>query len=133
MARRLDALTYHSEKRPGKIEVVPSKPCSTALDLGLAYTPGVAEPCMAIHEDPSKVNLYTAKSNLVGVISNGTAVLGLGDIGPLAAKPVMEGKGILFKSNSQTLMFSTLKLTRRTLMPLLIRLPESPQLLAAST
>ena len=97
MARRLDALTYHSEKRPGKIEVVPSKPCSTALDLGLAYTPGVAEPCMAIHEDPSKVNLYTAKSNLVGVISNGTAVLGLGDIGPLAAKPVMEGKGILFK------------------------------------
>ncbi len=97
MARHGDALIYHSKKRPGKIEVVPSKPCSTALDLGLAYTPGVAEPCMAIHEDPNAANKYTAKSNLVAVISNGTAVLGLGDIGPLAAKPVMEGKGILFK------------------------------------
>jgi len=97
MATRQDALDYHSHDRPGKIEVVPSKPCDTAIDLSLAYTPGVAEPSLAIKENPDDAYLYTAKGNLVAVISNGTAVLGLGDIGPLAAKPVMEGKGILFK------------------------------------
>lgn len=97
MTTKQDALDYHSHNRPGKIEVVPSKPCDTAIDLSLAYTPGVAEPCLAIKDNPDDAYLYTAKSNLVAVISNGTAVLGLGDIGPLAAKPVMEGKGILFK------------------------------------
>lgn len=91
------ALDYHVIGRPGKIEVVPSKPCITARDLSLAYTPGVAFPCLEIAENPEKAYQYTAKGNLVGVISNGTAVLGLGDIGPLAGKPVMEGKGILFK------------------------------------
>ncbi|MBL8115828.1 MAG: NADP-dependent malic enzyme [Acidobacteria bacterium] len=83
--------------RKGKIEVIPSKPCATARDLSLAYSPGVAEPCLEIARDPALVYEYTAKGNLVGVISNGTAVLGLGDIGPLAGKPVMEGKGVLFK------------------------------------
>jgi malate dehydrogenase (oxaloacetate-decarboxylating)(NADP+) len=97
MPERRDALDYHSQNRPGKIEVVPSKPCETALDLSLAYTPGVAQPTLAIKERPDDAYLYTAKGNLVGVVTNGTAVLGLGDIGPLAAKPVMEGKGILFK------------------------------------
>jgi len=92
-----EALEYHSRGRRGKIEVVPTKPCRTQEDLSLAYSPGVAEPCLAIAEDPERVYEYTAKGNLVAVISNGTAVLGLGDIGPLAAKPVMEGKGILFK------------------------------------
>ena len=94
---REDALDYHSRGRKGKIEVVPTKPTRTAEDLGLAYSPGVAEPCLDIAKDPGKVYEYTVKGNLVGVISNGTAVLGLGNIGPLAAKPVMEGKGILFK------------------------------------
>src|SRR5450432_882985 len=92
-----DALNYHSKGRPGKIEVVPTKDTKTQRDLGLAYSPGVAEPCLEIAADVEKVYTYTAKGNLVGVISNGTAVLGLGDIGPEAAKPVMEGKGILFK------------------------------------
>ena len=92
-----EALEYHSRGRKGKIEVVPSKPCRTQEDLSLAYTPGVAEPCLAIAKDPDKVYEYTSKGNLVAVISNGTAVLGLGDIGPLAGKPVMEGKGVLFK------------------------------------
>src|ERR1700694_5750529 len=92
-----DALEYHSTGRRGKIEVVPTKPCATARDLSLAYTPGVAEPCLEIARDPELVYEYTAKGNLVGVISNGTAVLGLGDIGPEAGKPVMEGKGVLFK------------------------------------
>jgi malate dehydrogenase (oxaloacetate-decarboxylating)(NADP+) len=92
-----EALEYHSRGRKGKIEVVPTKPTRTAEDLSLAYSPGVAEPCLEIHREPEKVYDYTAKGNLVGVISNGTAVLGLGNIGPLAAKPVMEGKGILFK------------------------------------
>ena len=91
------ALDYHSQPRPGKIEVISSKPCATEKDLALAYSPGVAEPCKVIAKDPSQVYNYTAKGNLVGVISNGTAVLGLGNIGPLAGKPVMEGKGILFK------------------------------------
>jgi len=97
MIRREDALRYHSEGRKGKIEVVATKPCITQRDLGLAYTPGVAEPCRDIHKDVSKVYDYTAKGNLVAVVSNGTAVLGLGDIGPEAGKPVMEGKGVLFK------------------------------------
>jgi malate dehydrogenase (oxaloacetate-decarboxylating)(NADP+) len=91
------ALTYHSEGRPGKIEVVATKSCQTARDLSLAYTPGVAEPCRRIAESPDDVYKYTAKGNLVAVITNGTAVLGLGDIGPRAAKPVMEGKAVLFK------------------------------------
>ncbi len=92
-----DALEYHSRGRKGKIEVVATKPCRTAEDLALAYSPGVAEPCLAIEKDPELAYEYTAKGNLVAVISNGTAVLGLGNIGPLAGKPVMEGKGVLFK------------------------------------
>lgn len=92
-----DALKYHEEGRPGKIEVVPTKPYSTQHDLSLAYSPGVAQPSLAIKENPSDAYRYTAKSNIVAVISNGTAVLGLGDIGALAGKPVMEGKGLLFK------------------------------------
>ncbi len=96
--RREDALEYHSMGRKGKIEVVNTKPCVTQRDLSLAYTPGVAEPCREIEKDPEKAFEYTAKSNLVAVISDGTAVLGLGDIGPLASKPVMEGKGVLFKT-----------------------------------
>ena len=92
-----DALDYHSSGRPGKIEVVSTKPTQTKRDLSLAYSPGVAEPCLKIAENTSDVYKYTAKGNLVAVISNGTAVLGLGDIGPEASKPVMEGKGVLFK------------------------------------
>lgn len=91
------ALEYHSIGRKGKIEVVPTKPCLTQWDLSLAYSPGVAEPCMEIHRDPDLAYEYTNKGNLVGVISNGTAVLGLGKIGALAGKPVMEGKSVLFK------------------------------------
>ncbi len=91
------ALDYHFGARPGKIEVSPTKPCRTQRDLSLAYTPGVAEPCLEIHKNPQDAYKYTAKGNLVAVISNGTAVLGLGDIGALAGKPVMEGKGVLFK------------------------------------
>ncbi len=92
-----EALDYHSQGRPGKIEVIPSKPYSSQRDLSLAYSPGVAEPCLAIAANPEDVYKYTAKGNLVAVISNGTAVLGLGNIGPEASKPVMEGKGLLFK------------------------------------
>ena len=92
-----DALEYHSSFPPGKIAVIATKPCLTQNDLSMAYTPGVAAPCLAIHKDPELVYKYTAKANLVAVISNGTAVLGLGNIGPAAGKPVMEGKGILFK------------------------------------
>ncbi len=95
--RQHDALEYHASGRPGKIEVVPSKPTENQRDLSLAYTPGVAEPCRRIEADPEAAYAYTAKGNLVAVVSNGTAVLGLGDIGPLAGKPVMEGKGVLFK------------------------------------
>jgi malate dehydrogenase (oxaloacetate-decarboxylating)(NADP+) len=91
------ALEYHSQGRVGKIEVNPTKPCLTARDLSLAYSPGVAAPCLEIAKNPDDVYKYTAKGNLVAVLSNGTAVLGLGDIGPLAGKPVMEGKGVLFK------------------------------------
>jgi len=95
--RRMDALEYHTQGRPGKIEVVATKPVATARDLSLAYSPGVAEPCREIDKNPEDVFKYTARGNLVAVVSNGTAVLGLGNIGPLAAKPVMEGKGVLFK------------------------------------
>src|SRR5437868_7388162 len=92
-----DALEYHEKGRPGKIEVVPTKATKTQRDLSLAYSPGVAEPCKEIAANKENVYRYTAKGNLVAVISNGTAVLGLGDIGPEAGKPVMEGKGVLFK------------------------------------
>jgi malate dehydrogenase (oxaloacetate-decarboxylating)(NADP+) len=95
--RKQDALDYHSSGKPGKIEVVPTKPYASQRDLSLAYSPGVAEPCLKIAENKDDVYKYTAKANLVAVISNGTAVLGLGDIGPEASKPVMEGKGLLFK------------------------------------
>lgn len=92
-----EALDYHHFPRPGKVEVLPTKPCKSQKDLSLAYSPGVAEACMAIHADEKKVADYTGRANLVAVISNGTAVLGLGNIGPKAGKPVMEGKGVLFK------------------------------------
>src|SRR5881398_1414921 len=95
--RKQQALEYHSKGRPGKIEVVPTKEAKTQRDLSLAYSPGVAEPCKEIAANKEAVYRYTAKGNLVAVISNGTAVLGLGDIGPEAGKPVMEGKGVLFK------------------------------------
>ncbi len=98
MSLTRDALHYHAYPTPGKISVVSTKPCETARDLALAYSPGVAEPCREIAKDPESVYRYTSKGNLVAVISNGTAVLGLGDIGPAAGKPVMEGKGVLFKS-----------------------------------
>ncbi len=96
-ATKEDALRYHAEGKPGKIEVIPTKPYSTQADLSLAYSPGVAEPCLEIEKNPLDAYKYTAKGNLVAVISNGTAVLGLGDIGAIAGKPVMEGKGLLFK------------------------------------
>src|SRR6186713_3164700 len=95
--RKQQALEYHSKGRPGKIEVIPTKEAKTQRDLSLAYSPGVAEPCLEIAANVDNVYKYTAKGNLVAVISNGTAVLGLGDIGPEAGKPVMEGKGVLFK------------------------------------
>ena len=97
MTERLDPLAYHAGNRPGKIEVVATKPLATQRDLSLAYTPGVAEACRAIQRDPRLAYQYTAKGNLVAVVTNGTAVLGLGNIGPLAGKPVMEGKANLFK------------------------------------
>jgi len=97
MITREDALLYHSRARIGKIEVNATKPCLTQRDLAMAYTPGVAEPCREIHQNPDEVYKYTAKGNLVAVVTNGTAVLGLGNIGPAAGKPVMEGKGVLFK------------------------------------
>lgn len=96
-SKRREALLYHAKPHPGKIQVVPTKPYATQRDLSLAYSPGVAEPCLEIAKDVNNVYKYTAKGNLVAVISNGTAVLGLGDIGPEASKPVMEGKGLLFK------------------------------------
>ncbi|NQU49883.1 MAG: NADP-dependent malic enzyme, partial [Planctomycetes bacterium] len=94
---RKEALDYHKQGRPGKIEVVYTKPTNTQYDLSLAYSPGVAEPCLEIAADKSKVYDYTARGNLVAVITDGSAVLGLGNIGPEASKPVMEGKGVLFK------------------------------------
>ena len=95
--KRKEALLYHAEPTPGKIKVVPTKKYASQRDLSLAYSPGVAEPCLEIEKDPENAYRYTSKGNLVAVISNGTAVLGLGNIGPLAGKPVMEGKGLLFK------------------------------------
>ena len=95
--RKQQALEYHAKGRPGKIEVIPTKEAKTQRDLSLAYSPGVAEPCLEIAANVEEVYKYTAKGNLVGVISNGTAVLGLGNIGAEAGKPVMEGKGVLFK------------------------------------
>src|SRR5664280_393022 len=92
-----DALLYHSRGRHGKVEVIPTKSYGSQFDLSLAYTPGVAYPCLEIEKNAEDVYNYTAKGNLVAVISNGTAVLGLGDIGAMAGKPVMEGKGLLFK------------------------------------
>ena len=98
MTKRQDALDYHSTGRPGKIAVVPTKPLTNQRDLSLAYSPGVAEPCLEIERDPDLAYTYTAKGNLVGVVTNGTAVLGLGNIGAVAGKPVMEGKANLFKT-----------------------------------
>ena len=95
--RRKDSLDYHRQGRKGKIEVNPTKPCRTQWDLSLAYTPGVAEPCKEIQKNPDLSFEYTARGNLVAVVSNGTAVLGLGNIGAHASKPVMEGKAVLFK------------------------------------
>jgi malate dehydrogenase (oxaloacetate-decarboxylating)(NADP+) len=103
LVRDEDALEYHSSNPPGKISVMATKPCLTQRDLSLAYTPGVAAPCLAIHREPDLVYKYTAKSNLVAVVTNGSAVLGLGNIGPAAGKPVMEGKGILFNWPRMTL------------------------------
>jgi malate dehydrogenase (oxaloacetate-decarboxylating)(NADP+) len=97
MITRQESLDYHSAGRRGKIEVIPTKPCKTQKDLSLAYTPGVAEACREIEKNPENVYAYTARGNLVAVVTDGTAVLGLGNIGPMAGKPVMEGKGILFK------------------------------------
>ena len=97
MTKREDALDYHARGRPGKIAVVPTKPLNNQRDLALAYSPGVAEPCLAIKDNPDDVYKYTARGNLVAVVTNGTAVLGLGNIGALAGKPVMEGTACLFK------------------------------------
>src|SRR5438045_145710 len=97
MSKREEALEYHRKGRPGKIAVVPTKPLTNQRDLALAYSPGVAEPCLEIKRDPEEAYAYTAKGNLIAVVTNGTAVLGLGNIGALAGKPVMEGKGNLFK------------------------------------
>ncbi|MDQ7011624.1 MAG: NADP-dependent malic enzyme, partial [Mariprofundaceae bacterium] len=96
-AMREEALEYHRSPTPGKISIRPTKACLTQRDLALAYTPGVAVPCLEIEKEPGLAYEYTSKGNLVGVISNGTAVLGLGNIGALAGKPVMEGKSVLFK------------------------------------
>ena len=95
--KKREALQFHELPTPGKVKVIPTKPCKTAADLSLAYTPGVAQPCLEIKDHPEDAYKYTSKGNLVAVISNGTAVLGLGNIGALAGKPVMEGKGVLFK------------------------------------
>src|SRR5688572_10819486 len=95
--REEDVLEYHRTGRPGKIEVVPTKPCLSQRDLSMAYSPGVAYPVLRIAANPEDADLYTARANLVAVVTNGTAILGLGNLGPLAAKPVMEGKAVLFK------------------------------------
>src|SRR5436853_590824 len=109
-----DALEYHSSGRPGKIEVIPTKPTATQRDLSLAYSPGVAKPCLEIFKNPEDVYKYTNKGNLVAVISNGTAVLGLGNIGPDAGKPVMEGKAVLFKRFADIDVFDLELNTRNT-------------------
>lgn len=113
-----DALKYHSEGKAGKIEVIPTKPYSTQRDLSLAYTPGVAEPCLEIEQDAEKAYEYTAKGNLVAVISNGTAVLGLGDIGALAGKPSWKGKAC-YSRYSQVSTYSILRSMKKTLTNLL--------------
>lgn len=113
MSERDNALAYHNAGRPGKLQVIPTKPLSTQRDLSLAYSPGVAWPCRAIHQDPELVYTYTAKGNLVAVVTNGTAVLGLGDIGPEAGKPVMEGKANLFKKFADIDVFD-IELNART-------------------
>src|SRR5512133_3767663 len=97
MTLKQEALDYHSKPPAGKLEITPTKACLTQHDLALAYTPGVAEPCLAIQQNPEDAYKYTAKGNFVAVVTNGTAVLGLGNLGALAGKPVMEGKGLLFK------------------------------------
>jgi malate dehydrogenase (oxaloacetate-decarboxylating)(NADP+) len=97
MVTKNEALEYHERGRPGKLEVIATKPCTTQRDLSLAYTPGVADPCLEIEKEPLDAFRYTNRGNLVAVVSNGSAVLGLGNIGALAGKPVMEGKGVLFK------------------------------------
>src|SRR5262245_64763803 len=97
MTKRQDALDYHSNGRPGKIAVVPTKPLTNQRDLSLAYSPGVAEPCLEIKRDPDLAYTYTAKGNLIAVVTNGTAVLGIGNIGAMAGKPVMEGKANLLQ------------------------------------
>jgi malate dehydrogenase (oxaloacetate-decarboxylating)(NADP+) len=102
-----EALQFHAEGKPGKLEITPTKPLTTARDLSLAYTPGVAVPVLAIAEDSNRAYDYTNKGNLVAVVSNGTAILGLGNRGALAAKPVMEGKGALFKRFASTSSVST--------------------------
>src|SRR6187397_321749 len=112
--RKQQALEYHSKGRPGKIEVIPTKESKTQRDLSLAYTPGVAVPCLEIAANPADVYKYTAKGNLVAVITNGTAVLGLGNIGPAAGKPVMEGKGVLFKRFADIDVFDIELATRDT-------------------
>src|SRR5881394_783036 len=109
-----DALEYHSSAPAGKVAVVPTKPCRTQRDLSLAYTPGVAVPCLEIEKDPTLAYKYTAKGNLVAVVTNGTAVLGLGNIGPAAGKPVMEGKAILFKRFADIDVFDLEIATRDT-------------------
>lgn len=126
------ALDFHEFPVPGKIQVSPTKPLATQRDLALAYSPGVAAPCLEIEKDPLKAYKYTARGNLVAVISNGTAVLGLGNIGALAGKPVMEGKAFCLR-NSPGLMYLTLKLTNSTRTNLLKLSPRSNQPSAAST
>src|SRR5579871_5606102 len=101
LVSKQQALDYHNGPRPGKIEITPTKPCRTQRDLSMAYTPGVAEPCLEIEKNPQDAFRYTGRGNLVAVVSNGTAVLGLGDIGAVAGKPVMEGKAVLFKRFAQ--------------------------------
>ena len=112
--RNQDALNYHSKGRPGKIQVVPTKPTNSQRDLSMAYSPGVADPCLKIADNVEDVYKYTAKGNLVGVITNGTAVLGLGNIGPEASKPVMEGKGLLFKIYADIDVFDLPKVNANT-------------------
>src|SRR5213593_4629417 len=114
MEDRDDALEYHSGGRPGKIEVVPTKPTATQRDLALAYTPGVAKPCLEIAKHLGDIYKYTNRGNLVAVISNGTAVLGLGNIGAAAGKPVMEGKAVLFKRFADIDVFDLEVATRDT-------------------
>lgn len=126
------ALDFHEFPVPGKIQVSPTKPLATQRDLALAYSPGVAAPCLEIEKDPLAAYKYTARGNLVAVVSNGTAVLGLGNIGALAGKPVMEGKGVLFKS-SPVSMCSILKLMSWILTNSLMSLPPWSRRLAAST